>query len=92
MDRMDREVNSKEQREHLHVRLAADMKRRVEDAASIRGQTVTDFVKAAVLARADEVLQHEQRLALSEESMRQFLAALDNPPEPNEKLKRLMVR
>ena len=76
---------------HLHVRLPEATKRRIEDAARIRGQTVTDFVKAAVLDRTEEVLQQEQRLVLSEEAMRGFLAALDNPPDPNAKLKRLMT-
>ena len=80
-----------EERGHLHLRLPEAMKRRIEDAATIRGQTVTDFVKAAVLDRAEEVLAQEQRLQLSEEGMRAFLAVLDNPPEPNGKLRRLMA-
>ncbi len=88
---MDASTTMSEERGHLHLRLPEAMKRRIEDAARVRGQTVTDFVRGAVLDRAEEVLEQERRLCLSEEGMRAFLAVLDNPPEPNEKLKRLMA-
>ena len=74
------------------MRLPEPMKRRIEDAARVRGQTTTDFVKTAALDRAEDVLQEERRLMLSDEGMRAFLAILESPPEPNEKLKQLMAR
>lgn len=62
---------------NLHLRLPATVKKRIKDAAGIRGQTMTEFVKAAVLDRADEVLRQRDRDAMAE-----FLAGVPDDDEP----------
>ena len=91
MEQVETKSGTAELRGHLHLRLAESTKRRIEDAAISRGQTVTDFVKAAALDRAEVVLEQDRRLRLSDDGMRAFLEALDAPPEPNARLRRLLA-
>ena len=62
---------------NLHVRLPETVKQRIKDAAGVRGQTMTEFVQAAVLDRADDVLRQRERDAMTE-----FLAGVPVDDEP----------
>ncbi|MGB7209063.1 MAG: DUF1778 domain-containing protein [Pyrinomonadaceae bacterium] len=72
----------------LNFRLPTDIKKRIENAALISGITVTDFAIAALANSADEVLHKHHSRKLSNRDRDLFLAMIENPPEPNEALRR----
>ena len=58
----------------------------IERAAAVYGATVNQFIVQTALDRAGEILEREEVLRLSERDVRTFLAALESPPEPSQKL------
>ncbi len=74
----------------LDLRLNARDKSRIARAAALRGMAVSTFVRDAVLREADTALAAESTITLSEEESRRFLAALDAPFAPNERLQHAM--
>ena len=72
----------------LNVRLKPDIKARIERAAVISGKTVTDFAIAALAEIANEVLDQDRETKLSENDSKIFLSMLENPPAPNNALRR----
>ncbi|MGI8640882.1 MAG: DUF1778 domain-containing protein [Pyrinomonadaceae bacterium] len=72
----------------LNFRLPPEIKERIENAALVSGVTVTDFAISALANMAEEVLEKHTRRVLSRRDRDIFLAMLENPPEPNEALKK----
>ncbi len=72
----------------LNFRLPPEIKERVETAALVSGVTVTDFAITALANTAEEVLEKHQTRVLSNRDRDIFLAMLENPPAPNEALKK----
>lgn len=72
----------------LDVRLAADHKDLIERAASILGQSVSAFAVSTLVKEAGQVVEQLAALQLSNRDRDAFLAALDNPPEPSDRLRR----
>lgn len=71
----------------LDFRIAPENKRVIEKAATINGQSVSDFAVSTLLKSAREVLERHGQTRLSERDRDAFLELLDNPPEPNEALR-----
>jgi len=78
--------------ERLEARIAPEQKRLIERAAQLRGTTVTDFVVSKMQEAAVETIRDFETLQLRDESREVFVAALLNPPEPNEAAKRAAAR
>ncbi len=74
------------QNARLDVRLAADHKELIEQAASLRGQSVSAFAVSTLVSEAGRVVEESTALKLSNQDRDAFLAALDNPPEPNARM------
>ncbi len=72
--------------DRLSLRLPAQHKRRIEDAARLNGQTLTDFVIGTLMERAVEVIDKHSSWTLSNDAFDAIVAALENPPAPNEAL------
>ena len=53
-------------------------------------ETVSDFVLKSALTRADEILADRRVIKLNDEQWEAFVAALDAPPKPRPRLKRLL--
>lgn len=73
--------------ERLNFRLGADIKRVIERAASLKGQSLTDYAIAILERESRDVVEHYETLVLSDRDRQAFLAALDHPPVANEKLR-----
>lgn len=73
----------------LGIRLTREAKARLNAAAEVRHQSVSQFVLESALGRADEALAERQRFTLNAEQWITFLAALDAPPRPLPRLERL---
>lgn len=76
------------QNTRLDVRLPEDTKRLIEQAAGHLGQTISAFTVATLTREAEEVVERFGTLRLSDRDCDAFLAALDNPPKPNARLRR----
>ena len=64
----------------------------IDRAAAIRGVTRTEFVLRSSEAAAIEALSERPVIGLDDEAYDAFVAALDAPVEPNERLHELLTR
>ncbi len=76
----------------LAVRLSADNKALLEQAALESDNTLTEFVLNSALAEARKVIEDRERMVLAGEDREFFLEMLENPPEPNEALRKAAAR
>lgn len=85
-------MSARAKKERLELRVTAEFKANIEAAANIRRVTVSQFVADSAMERAESVIKENSRIKLTEESWHQVLQALDNPPAPNERLRRAVDR
>ena len=76
--------------EKLDIRLTVSAKLTIQTAALAGGRTISEFVLESALARAAETLPDRQRFALSADQWAAFQAALDAPPVPAPRLRKLL--
>jgi uncharacterized protein (DUF1778 family) len=76
----------------LDVRLAQRAKEKIEEAALVSHQTLTDFVVTSLLRASDEALKHHQAIRLTNRDRDLFLAALDADERPNPALRKAAQR
>lgn len=74
------------------ARMPEEILERINEAASILGSTLNQFLVSAALDKANAVLERERIINLNFASARVVLDSLADPPEPNEALKRAMRR
>ncbi len=77
-------------RHTLNLRIKPEERGLIDRAATITGKTRTDFVLEAARRAAEEALLDRTVLAVSAEAYAAFLARLDEPPKPNDRLRRTM--
>ncbi len=78
--------------ERIAVRVTPTVKERAELAAGLVGRTLSDFATEAVEEKAEAVIRDRRVLELSDRDMDALLAALENPPPPNEAMLRAIAR
>jgi uncharacterized protein (DUF1778 family) len=76
--------------EKLDLRLTRRAKTTLRAAAAASGRSVSEFVLESALARADETLADRRTFALGATKWKAFVAALDAPPRPLPRLRRLL--
>jgi uncharacterized protein (DUF1778 family) len=76
--------------EKLDLRLTPDAKSALQTAAAASNRSVSEFVLESALARADEALADRRSFGLNRAQWKEFIAALDAPPRPLPRLKRLL--
>jgi uncharacterized protein (DUF1778 family) len=72
----------------IEFRLPAEEKAMLARAAALQNMDLTAFILRKMLPEARAVIENAERLALSERDSLRVLALLENPPAPNEKLRR----
>jgi uncharacterized protein (DUF1778 family) len=77
-------------RDTLNIRIKPAERGLIDQAALALGKTRTDFVLDAASRAATETLLDRNLLTVSPEAYAEFLARLDAPPQPNDKLRRTM--
>ena len=77
-------------RDTLNLRIKPDDRGLIDRAAALTGKTKTDFVLEAARRAAVDALTERTLFVVDEKVYAKFLAALDAPPRPNEKLARTM--
>lgn len=77
-------------RSTLNIRIKPDERGLIDEAARILGKTRTDFILDAARRVAEDTLLDRTLIKVSPEAYAEFLARLDAPPNPDERLFRLM--
>jgi uncharacterized protein (DUF1778 family) len=77
-------------RDTLNLRVKPSDRSLIDRAAEVTGKTRTDFILDATRRAAEEALMDQTQFILSAEAYAEFLARLDAPPEPNERLQRML--
>lgn len=70
----------------IEARVSAERKSLLQQAADIRGESLSDFVLAASQEKAAMVIQEAQQLRLSAEAQHRFVRALLKPAVPSRRL------
>lgn len=74
-------------RGRLEARVSSEQKRLFQRAATLRGQTLSDYVVSTVQRDAEEAIREHDILTLSARDSRIFVEALLNPAGPNDALR-----
>jgi uncharacterized protein (DUF1778 family) len=77
-------------RETLNIRIRPDVRGLIDRAAELAGKNRTDFVLDAARRAAEETLLDRTLFVVGPKAYREFLARLDAPPKPNERLRKSM--
>jgi uncharacterized protein (DUF1778 family) len=78
--------------ERLNLRLSARDNALIKEAAETRGTSVSEFVTQAAVRRAHQELADQRHFVMDDETWDQFVAALDRPAKPNERLASFLRR
>lgn len=77
-------------RSSLNLRIKPELRGLIDRAAQLVGKNRTDFVLEAARRAAEDALLDRTVFSVSREAYAEFLARLDAPPQPNERLRRTM--
>ncbi len=77
-------------RSSLNLRIKPELRGLIDRAAQLAGKNRTDFVLEAARRAAEDALLDRTVFTVSPEAYAEFLARLDAPPQPNERLRRTM--
>ena len=84
--------SSKLRAENINLRVSRRQKTLIDSAADALGRNRSDFMLDVVCREAESVLLDHCHFKLGEEEFKRFTEMLDNPPEDNPKLARLLSR
>lgn len=77
-------------RETLNIRIKPEERNLIDRAAKTRGKNRTDFILDAARLAAEEALLDQVIIIAGAPAYAEFLARLDKPPAPNERLRKTM--
>jgi uncharacterized protein (DUF1778 family) len=77
-------------RQTLNLRIKPEERGLIDRAAKTLGKTRTDFVLDAARRAAEDALLDRTVLTVSPKAYAEFLARLDAPPQPNERLQKTL--
>jgi uncharacterized protein (DUF1778 family) len=81
---------SRRKQARLAVRLTPDQDALIRDAAAVSGQSLTDFVTAAAVTRAEDTLADRPVFRLDDAAWTEFSAILDRPARRIPELAKLL--
>jgi uncharacterized protein (DUF1778 family) len=76
----------------LNLRIEAQTRQLIDDAAAVLGKTRTEFMIESARTQAIDVLLDQRLFQLDPDRYNAFMQALDNPPAPGPKLRSLLRR
>ncbi|WP_187970544.1 DUF1778 domain-containing protein [Mesorhizobium sp. NIBR3] len=83
---------STETKGSINLRIEANTRQLIDDAAAVLGKTRTEFMVETARREAIDVLLDQRLFVLDPERYGAFMHALDNPPAPGPKLRSLLRR
>ena len=75
-------------RKPLNMRIKPELRRLLDTAAELTGKNLTDFVLDAARQAAQSALLDRVVIPLEDKTYEAFVALLDAPPQPSERLRR----
>jgi uncharacterized protein (DUF1778 family) len=75
----------------INVRLSTAWRDLIDRAAAVVGKTRSEFVLESARKHAIDVLLDQRLFSLNGKQFDEFLRVLDQPPEPNARLKQLLA-
>lgn len=77
--------------EKLDIRITPDANKRLQQGATLRHTTISQFVLESALVSANSDLAERTRTGLNAEQWEMFMAALDAPPRRHPRMERLLT-
>ncbi|RYF81303.1 MAG: DUF1778 domain-containing protein [Comamonadaceae bacterium] len=74
------------------LKMDADEKDVIAKAAALMGTTMAGFVRVAAKEKAQQLLERESRISLSQRDFAAFAAALDTAFDPNPALQKALTQ
>ena len=78
--------------ERISIRTTPHAKSVVEQASQLTGVSMSSFIMDIAYQKAVEMINNQQRITLNSKEWQNAIELLDNPPEPNDKMKALFKR
>ena len=75
----------------LEARLSPEQKAVLQQAATLSGRTLSDFVVASAQEAATRVIREHETIRLSRNEQIAFVTALLDPPAPGDRLRRAVA-
>ncbi len=75
----------------VNCRVNARVKQQAAEAASLLGQSMTDFTESALAEKAQAVLERQERIILSERDFARFVAHIEKADAPTSELRAAMA-
>jgi uncharacterized protein (DUF1778 family) len=89
---MSRTVTSTARKERLEARVSAETKALCQEAATLQGQSLTDFIVGSAVESARRVLREKELIELTQRDRIAFVDSLLNPPLPKQRLQKAARR
>lgn len=80
----------KGKRETLNLRIQPELRGMIDRAAALSGRNRTEFVLNAARKAAEDTLLDRTVFEVDQKAYAKFVALLDAPPQPNERLRRTL--
>lgn len=81
-----------QERDRITARVPKHIKDDIQAAADLVGSQLNDFIVQAALAKAHEIIERDSMVKLTLADAEVFFNAIDNPQDPNAKLKAAVAR
>jgi uncharacterized protein (DUF1778 family) len=78
-------------RDTLNIRIKPEVRGLIDRAAKLMGKNRTDFMLDAARHAAEDALLDRTVFAVNPAAYAEFLARLDAPPQPNERLRQSLT-
>lgn len=78
-------------RETLNLRIKPEVRSLIDRAAKARGKNRTDFILDSARIAAEDALLDQVIMSVTPQAYAHFLARLDMPAQPNERLRQTML-
>ncbi|SFV15669.1 type II toxin-antitoxin system TacA family antitoxin [Pseudoduganella namucuonensis] len=82
--------STKDKRDTLTIRINPEERDLIDRAATLLGKTRAEFILDAARGMAEEALLDQPDMAANPTIFAELVAALDRPPQPNERLRKTM--
>lgn len=80
-------MSTSKQNQRVSARVPPHVYDMLSQAAELTGSTVNQFLVQSALDKAQKVMEREHFIRMTTRSASLFFDTLENPPEPNKKLK-----
>ena len=77
--------------ERISARVTRDVRTTLQQAADMVGATVNQFLVQAALKEAQEIIERERIIQLTQRDAAMFFRVLERPPKPKPKLRKAVA-